>query len=84
MVQALGAAAQHYPAFCNKDKHKTKLSSACSFAQPDKNVNLEDECFSGHCITGQYEQAVIARALVPLPKLHVIRYGCASLRAQTT
>jgi len=60
-VQALGAAAQHYSAFCSKDKGKTGLSLACSSAQSDKNLNLRDECFSGHCNTGQYEHACTSK-----------------------
>ena len=52
-----GSAAQHNSAFCYKDKSKTGLLSACSSAQSDKDLNLKDECFSGHCNTGQYDQA---------------------------
>ncbi len=59
-----GSAAQHNSAFCSKDKSKFGLSSACSSAQTDKNLNLKDECFTGHCNTGQYVEPAPASLLV--------------------
>ncbi len=68
-----GSAAQHNSAFCSEDMSQTGLSSACSSAQSDKNLDLKDECFSGHCKTGQYDQACSTAGfnfLVPTSRRH--------------
>lgn len=60
-------------AFCSEDKSQTGLSSACSSAQSDKNLDFKDECFSGHCKTGQCDQACSTAGfnfLVPTSRRH--------------